>query len=168
MNKLEQLIKSLNFYYVNSNIENSFEYEKSRGEVELINFNKNISSEEVLIELDKQGLIPANLTELLEFAKNKPKEAFNSDYLVAALGSVADVGGRRQVPYLDGWGGERGLRLGWFDGDWDGDCRFAAVRKSLDTKKLDTLDPWVTERLKEIEKIIEEIKNHSTTNNFRY
>ena len=160
MNKLEQLIKSLKFNYVNSNIENSFEYEKSRGEVELINFNKIISSEEVLKELDKQGLIPANLTELLEFAKNKPNEAFNSDYLVIALGSVAGVDGERQVPYLRDWDDERWLDLYWFGGDWHDYFRFAAVRKSLDTKKLGTLDPWVTERLKEIEKIIEEIKNH--------
>ena len=160
MNKLEQLIKSIKFSYVNSAIENSFEYEKSRGEVELINFNKNISSEEVLKELDKQGLIPANLTELLEFAKNKPNEAFNSDYLVIALGSVADVDGGRRVPCLVDWDDGRRLFLYWFGDGWNSRSRFAAVRKSSNTKKLDTLDPWVLGRLKEIEKIIEEIKNH--------
>jgi len=34
------------------------------------------------------------------------------------------------VPYLDRDGGDRNLNLAWFEGDWDPDWRFAAVRRA--------------------------------------
>ena len=95
--------------------------------LELVHFNKALTSEEVLKELDKRGLRPAELHELLAFGEKYPD--IQRQLPVIALGSVWQYwDGDRYVPYLRD-GGERDLDLYWIDYGWGEDCRFAAVRK---------------------------------------
>ncbi len=97
--------------------------------LELVHFNKVLTSEEVLKELDKKGLRPAELHELLTFGEKYPD--IQRQFPVIALGSLLrGWGGDRGVPYLYRFGGERGLDLYYFDNRWIEFCRFAAVRKS--------------------------------------
>jgi len=126
--KLQTLIKNGKFNYVNTDITaKNFPAPKKLGKVELINFKRNISSEEAIKEMDKKGMRPANLYELLVFAE---KEWNGKDWVVA-LGSVwRGPYGDRYVPYLY-WRDERFLSLRWYDGDWDDYWRFLAVRKSV-------------------------------------
>jgi len=96
--------------------------------VELIHFNRNISTDEALRELDKAGMRPAELHELLAFGKKYPE--VQREFPIVALGSVWQYrDGFRVVPFLYRDGSGRDLGLDWVVGGWSGICRFAAVRK---------------------------------------
>lgn len=121
--KLSKLIEKQKFDWVNPDIKDSlFSLPKTIGtDFKLYHFNKRISSEDAIEEMEKEGYRPANAWELVSW-KEGNKDA------VIALGSVSGVGDSRRVPYLYGGGSERSLGLGWFDGGWNADYRFLAVR----------------------------------------
>ena len=97
-------------------------------EIQLVHFNREISSDEAIGELDKMGLRPAELHELLAFGENYPD--VQREFPVIALGSGwRDSYGFRCVPYLDRSGSWRDLDLLWLGSGCHGYCRFAAVRK---------------------------------------
>lgn len=125
---LEAMIKAGNYGYVNEDItpKNFPITGKGKVDLEVVLVSFNIK-ESALKELDELGLRAATLPELLAFGEmhSEVQRAFP----IIALGSIANVGGNRHVPSLDGWGGERELRLSWFGSRWFGHCRFAAVRK---------------------------------------
>lgn len=100
---------------------------KKKAEVELVHFNRDISSEDAIAEMDKLGLRPATIEELLAFGAANPD--IQRKFPIVALGSVAEVSGSRFVAYLRRVWSERSLSLGWFAFDWNPDCRFLAVRK---------------------------------------
>lgn len=129
---LADLIKDCKFDWVNDNItEKHFLIIKhSNGEVEmkLFHFNRTISSDQAIQEMDKEGYRPAELPELLAYAKNNPDE--QRKYPIVILGSVWRRFGDRRVPYLYSDSDKRDLNLYWYDNDWDSYYRFLAVRKS--------------------------------------
>ena len=95
--------------------------------LELVPLNQVLTSEEVIAELKKQGLRPAELHELLAFGAKYPDE--QKKYLIVALGSVwRDWSGDRGVAYLYGGCDERGLSLHFFVRRWSVYRRFLAVR----------------------------------------
>ena len=97
-------------------------------DVQLVHFNRIVSTEEALKELDNQGLRAIDLHELLSIGAKYPN--LQREFPIVALGSVwQDRYGPRYVPYLDGLGSERDLHLSWVGDDWSELCRFAAVRK---------------------------------------
>ena len=127
MNTLQNLIKKHKFDWVNSNITSAhFPDSGERGkDYKLFHFDKQISSEDVIKEIEKENYRPCNLYELLEW------KDWNGEDTVVALGSVwRDFGGSRRVACLYSGDSERRLSLGVWDGDWDGYYRFLAVRKS--------------------------------------
>lgn len=94
----------------------------------LVHFNRNISSDDVILELDKLGLRPAETHEELAFGAAHPD--IQRQFPIVALGSVwQDRDGDRYVPCLFRVGSERSLYLDWFGNGWSADCRFAAVPK---------------------------------------
>ena len=96
--------------------------------LELVPLNQVLTSEEVIAELKKQGLRPAELHELLAFGAKYPDE--QRKYPIVALGSVWRYwDGYRHVPYLWRDGSERNLNLNYFVLRWLGHYRFLAVRK---------------------------------------
>lgn len=96
--------------------------------VELFHFGKDMSTDEVLAELDKQGFRAATLKEILALGEKQPD--LQKDFPIIGLGSVwQDPGGDRGCPYLSRDGSERSLSLRWVDNRWSGLCRFAAVCK---------------------------------------
>ncbi len=97
-------------------------------DIEIRHFNRLISSDDIITELTKEGLRPAELHESCALGEQYPE--MQRKYLIVALGSVwRSFGGSRVVPVLSSDGGGRELYLHWFDGGWDADDRFAAVRK---------------------------------------
>jgi len=91
-------------------------------------YGKYIETDEVIRELNKNGLRPATLKELLVFGEKYPD--FQRDFSIIALGSVWNIpGGYRGCACLDGDVSERSLSLCWIGDVWDDSCRFAAVRK---------------------------------------
>lgn len=123
---LKQSIADCKFDWVNSEIENNFKAQEIRDETKLFHFNEYATSEEAITRMGKEGYSPANISELLAFAQT----GWNRTDCVVALGSVAEVRRGRGVPCLGESDRERYLYLLWFDDDWDGDCRFLAVRNS--------------------------------------
>lgn len=96
--------------------------------VELVHFNRYIGIDEALQEFDRMGYRPAELYELLAFGEKYPE--IQREFPIVALGSVWQAShGNCCAPYLCGHGSERRLHLDWLGDDWDGICRFAAVRK---------------------------------------
>lgn len=106
---------------------------KVENTVELIHFNRPISSNDAEKELDKMGFRPAIIEELLAFAAAFPETQRKSP--IVALGSVAKIGpvppidDDRYVVYLGMHGSGRRLSLNWRGDEWSGIFRFLAVRK---------------------------------------
>jgi len=95
-------------------------------EIVLVRFEHRMKSENVLQELDKEGLRPAALLELLAFGAKYPD--MQRKFSVAGLGSVwQDRKGYRNVPCLYEASEGRYLDLHWWDDGWYSYTRFAAA-----------------------------------------
>lgn len=96
--------------------------------VQLVHFGREMTTDDVIGELNKQGLRPAELPELLVLGENYPD--IQREYPIVALGSRWQfLRGHWRVPCLSGSGAGRSLRLDRIDNGWIGVCRFAAVSK---------------------------------------
>jgi hypothetical protein len=97
-------------------------------EITLFHFNRSISSDDAIVEMAKKGFRPADPPEILALGAEHPE--LQKQFPIVALGSPwRDPGGLRHVVYLDRDDARRPLDLVWFERDWIGDWRFAAVRK---------------------------------------
>jgi len=129
---LVQMIKAGNYNWVNSNItEKNFPIQgegRQKTEVALFHFNKNMTSEQVIAEMDKQGYCPARIEELLAFGESQPD--LQRQFSIIALGSIWRFrDGGRYVPVLYEDVRERRLDLVYFDGAWDPGYHFVGLRK---------------------------------------
>ena len=152
---LAQLITDCKFTYVNKNIEKLFSTESIRGKIEIRNFGKTMTSEEVIAELAKDGCVPANATELFYYLSTH--DVWKKKWLVG-LGSVVSFDGCRRAPYAswDDAGREAGLdRFGYV---WNDSLWFAYVHESSDTQKLNPSDIGLVERIKALEDFAEKVK----------
>jgi hypothetical protein len=130
---LEQMIANSKYDWHNNNItEKNFPMPTELVDkkivvlAKLFHFNRVISSEDTIAEMNKDGYRPATLVEIL--ALGKTQLSLQRQFPVIALGSVWRDDDGYGVPYLD-VGVLHGLHLNWFDDDWGADCRFLAVRK---------------------------------------
>ena len=97
--------------------------------IELFHFDRNISSEDAVKEMKKEGFRPATVEELLALGADQPK--LQREFPIIALGSVWRVFyGFRCVPSLNLDGDDRELNLPYWSHGWFGSCRFAAVRNN--------------------------------------
>ena len=96
-------------------------------EAKIFHFDRNISSEKAVEAIKAADWESGKIEHLLSFGAKFPEE--QRKYTIIALGSVAEVRGRRDVPYLSRDGAGRGLGLHWWGYDWLGRYRFLAVRK---------------------------------------
>ena len=129
---VDAAIRDGKYDYVNGNItEKNFPTNRkgtTKLDIVLVHLDRNVSSEDAIKELDKLGLRPAELHELLAFGAKYPDE--QRKHPIVALGSVwQHLNGFWIVPYL--WHDDSGRRLclHWFDNDWSASYRFAGVRK---------------------------------------
>jgi hypothetical protein len=97
-------------------------------QVKLYYYDKDMSSEDVVSAMDKDGFRPATLRELLAYAAKNSDEQRKP--AIAGLGSVWSRGDERFVPYFYLSGRQWKLCLSWWSGSWGGNYRFLAVRKS--------------------------------------
>ena len=101
---------------------------KSDISAKLFYFNRDISSDDAISEMDKAGYRPATLMELLVLGFLFPE--LQRQFPIVALGSVwRNANVNRYVPCLSAGNSRRGLNLGWLDSNWDACCRFLGVRK---------------------------------------
>lgn len=132
---LQEMINAGNYDWSNNNIivKNfpiSLEMTEKKVEVsaKLFHFNRVISSENAISEMDKAGYRPATLVELLALGEAQPE--LQRQFSIIALGSFwHDALGSRRVPCLLVDDDGRELSLHWFGGDWIADYRFLAVCK---------------------------------------
>ncbi len=96
--------------------------------LELLHFNRRISTEDALIEIERRGLEPAKFIHLLAFGKHHPE--LQLQFSIVALGSVLPPLGGFRVPCLNACSGRRCLILEWGDCVWDENYRFLVVHKS--------------------------------------
>lgn len=90
--------------------------------------NRDVSTDEILDEMDRQGLRPAFFEELAWFGMWHPGEQLM--YPIVAIGSTVSMGDTRCVAVLLSGGCKRALALQPFNIGWDGYHRFLAVRKA--------------------------------------
>ncbi len=128
---LDAMIKAGRYDWVNSDITaKHFPVKPGPTEVsiELVYFDRAMTSDDVLAELARRGLWPATLPELLAFGAKYPEK--QREFSIVALASVwRRWYGHRSAPCLWWDAPERVLDLGWLDGRWGAHYRFAAVRK---------------------------------------
>lgn len=128
-----EMVEAGHYDWKNSDVNNrNFPHDRSRGTeevtAELIHFDRDISTDDALLELARLGYRPATNAELLAFGAKYPEK--QREFSIIQLGSVwVGSGGDRDVSYLDGGGSERRLDVRWADYVWLGHCRFLAVRK---------------------------------------
>lgn len=133
MKTLKTLIKEAKLDYVNDNITvENFPPQEVSTDFELYRPNKIVSSKEVEEYAEEHNMRPANLYELLTYAK----DGWNGEDYVVALGSSAVVSDSRSVPFLYGNDARRDLDLLWYGLVWLGCCRFLLVRKNLNSGTL--------------------------------
>ena len=96
-------------------------------EVVLLPFNREVTSQEVLDEMEKKGLRPATLAEPLAFGAKHPD--FQREFPIVALGSSCVLHGDRRVACLWGSASGRSLSLSYFGHRWSARYRFLAVSK---------------------------------------
>ncbi|MCK9370241.1 hypothetical protein M0R04_10075 [Candidatus Dojkabacteria bacterium] len=140
MKSLKALIKQNKLDWVNDNItEKNFPLNKNwkESEYKLYHFDKYISSEDVIEEMNKDGYEPATLQDMLNW-----KDWNGKDWVVALGQMWLDSFSSRYVSVLFFDGGKRRLGLTWFDLDWDDVCQFLAVRKlDIGTQTLSSFSP---------------------------
>lgn len=132
---LEQMIVAGNYDWTNSDITVKRFGPKGEGiqqfEAKVFHFDRNISSKIAVEEIKAADTAnpwePGKIEHLLAFGVKYPEE--QRKYPIIGLGSVAEVRGGRDVPYLYRVDRERDLGLCWWGNDWGGRCRFLAVRK---------------------------------------
>jgi len=129
---VEKAVKAGKYDWSNSDITTKHFPSSRKGaaelEITLVHFDREIDSDEAIRELDKMGLRPVELPELLALGAKYPD--VQREFPVIALGSVWQYPlDYRFVPYLSESSGRRGLGLDWFGHRWHRRCRFAAVRK---------------------------------------
>lgn len=131
---IKQMIAAGRYGWNNSDIiEKNFPIPSSkRGKeevvIELVPLDRDMGSDEVLRKLNKMGLRPAELPELLAFGATYPGK--QREFPIAALGStLQDREGFRYAVYLGEYSDERYLYLLYFGHRWDSFYRFVAVRK---------------------------------------
>lgn len=129
---LREAIEAGNYQGVNSSItsENfpSTRHGQAQLEILLVRYGSRMTSEEVLRELDKEGLRPAELPEFLAFGAAYPE--LQRQFSIIGLGSTwKDRKGYRNVPCLYEASEARYLDLHWWDDGWYSYSRFAAIRK---------------------------------------
>jgi len=129
---VEEAIAAGNYQAVNAEI-NAKNFPSTQSgqaalEVVLVRFENRMKSEDVLQELDKDGLRAAELPELLVFGAKYPD--VQRKFSIAGLGSVwQDRKRYRNVPCLYEASEGRYLDLHWWDDGWYSYTRFAAVHK---------------------------------------
>lgn len=129
--ELAALIKRGNFDYVASSItaehfpDSSANPMAVEANFKVYHFDRPISSEGIIKEMEKDGYRPVNLRELLAYCQNGWD---GTDWVVALGQTWRDGYGDRGAPYAwGGWGGRK-LCLFWCDEVWFPFCRFLAVR----------------------------------------
>lgn len=130
--RLERMIEDGKYDWKNSDINSKNFPVEGKGtsavNIELVHLNRNVTSDEAYAELDKQGLRPADLPELLAFGAKYPDK--QREFPIVALGSVwRNSNGYRGVPCLHRGGSKRRLGLRWLENGWYAFYCFAAVRK---------------------------------------
>lgn len=130
---VEDAMKAGKFGWSNNNI-TSANFPKITGgqkwddkEVTIFHFNKTMTSEAVIAEMDKAGYKPATIWDLLSLGASQPD--LQRKFPIVALGSVCKLDGCRRVPCLYGRSSERFLNLDCFGFGWSDYYRFVAVRK---------------------------------------
>lgn len=135
MTALQLLITAGKYDYVNLNItDENFPVPENfvLGEdPKVFHFNRDISSEDVIKEMDKEGYTPAMIWDILDYGAKNPEE--QRKFPIVGLGSVGEVDDDddRHVPVLNRNDSKRYLSLSWWDGGWDAGYRFLGVRKKV-------------------------------------
>ena len=128
---MTQLIADGRYDWVNGDVAKHFSIASGQGvhpvDVHLLHYNKQMTSDQVLADVERQGLRPVTFQELLWIGIQHPE--LQRTFPIIALGTVVQVHGYRYVACLGRGDRERSLYLRWSDGEWHEVCRFAAVRK---------------------------------------
>ena len=131
---LEEMIREGGYSQLNKAItEKNFpirEKTKRTVVIALFFFNRKISSNEAISEMNKEGYRPATHDELI--ALGAKRYGLKEKFPIVALGSVwANYPGPRKVCllYWNSYSLESGLDLDWIDSDLHDDFRVAAVHK---------------------------------------
>ncbi|HOX21370.1 MAG TPA: hypothetical protein PKZ02_00100 [Candidatus Paceibacterota bacterium] len=129
---LDQMIESGNYDWVDSDISKKHFPIKDQGtaelNMELVHYNKFMSSDDVIKDLDSRNLRPAILPELLAFGASYPDK--QREFLIVALVSIwQDSHGFRHVAFLCSVGSKPRLALGVWDSGWHDNACFLVVRK---------------------------------------
>ncbi|KKP74533.1 MAG: hypothetical protein UR79_C0004G0022 [Candidatus Campbellbacteria bacterium GW2011_GWD1_35_49] len=130
---VEELVTEGKYDWSNSNVTSSNFPQPANPKTKervivLFHFGKEMTSEQVIAEMDKAGYRPGIIHELLALGIVQPD--LQREFPIIALGSVCLLDGDSDVAVLREGAGGRSLSLVWFGYVWGDGCRFLGVRKS--------------------------------------
>lgn len=130
----KQLLAAGNFDYVGDYArmfveEDSFPIntDKDEFDIEYVEFDYDPTSEQVLAQFKKLGLLRPQPEDALRFGEKYPEEQ-RTNPIVFLHEPWSAPDGNRNVLYLNRNGSERNVDMRWFGGRWPRDYRFAARR----------------------------------------
>jgi len=128
---LAQYLASGAYDWVNEDIKKCWILSRAvpdgKQEAILLYYNKSMTSQEVLDDMERQGLRPGTDRELLELGVQHPD--LQRKFPIVELGTMIEFSGGQRVLFLYGLSSVRFLYLDWFGSDWYGYCRFISFRK---------------------------------------
>lgn len=105
-------------------------------EVQVITYDKSITTKALIADLKEKGLQPASPNALLGFSQQYPDE---QGWFVAASSVFRGEDGSLCFLRVDRDGSCRGLYMAYVEGEWDGDWGFLAEPLKLDSSEQDTV-----------------------------
>ncbi len=130
--KASELVREGNYGWVNDWITDErfpiTPHEPTSRMIEFVEFDHDMSSEQVLAEFTRRGLERPTTEDALQFGIEHPEEQRKRP-VVFLHGPVRDRDGDPDVLVLREDDVQRSLSLCWFDNVWGRDCVFAGVRK---------------------------------------
>lgn len=143
INSIEEVRKDYNYVY--SHITDStvpLTPETGTKEVQIVKYDKTMTTEEIIADMKENGLQPASPNALLGFAKEHFEVLEKYQWLVAPSSVFLGEDGGRCFLIVDRYGGKRKLRLVDVDGRWlvGSDWVFLAESLTPSTESLGTSD----------------------------
>lgn len=140
INSIEEVRNDYNYIY--SHITDStvpLKKETGTKEVQIMKYDKTMTTEEILADFKEKGLQPASPNTLLGFAKDHFDVLENYQWLVAPSSVFQDGLGHRCFLSVSRRDGERKLYLVLLDGHWDADFDWVFLAEVTSTPEPESL-----------------------------
>lgn len=141
INSIEEVRNDYNYVYSHiTDLTAPLKKETGSKEVQIVKYDKTMTTEEILADFKEKGLKPASPNALLGFMKEHADSLESYQWLVAPSSVFQDEGGDRCFLFVDRSGGGRGLSLVDVDDYWGADDGWVFLAEVTSTPGNESLE----------------------------